>query len=64
MARWSGAKRREAERAAGLLIAGRGEGDSIWTDGTVVIHLRRRLTEAERLELPPGWMAVPAVDRG
>jgi len=46
------------------LLRGRGEGDNIWTEGERVLHLRRPLSAAELDLLPPGWMAIPAVDRG
>lgn len=64
VAAWPAMKRRQVERSALDLLAGRGEGPDIWTDGEVVLHLRRRLTAAERDLLPPGWMAIPAVDLG
>lgn len=46
------------------LIRHRGEEQNIWTEGERVLHLRRPLTTAEHALLPPGWMAIPAVDRG
>ena len=52
------------ERAPLALLAGRGEGEDIWTDGHHVLHLRRRLTATERELLPAGWMSIPPIDMG
>lgn len=61
---WEPARMAGARQAAAALLQGVGEGPDIWTPGERVLHLRRRLTTAEHALLPPGWMAVPAIDRG
>lgn len=65
LAEWDERRRQRAREAAQALLAGRGERDGEgWTDGTIVLHLRRPLTAEEHALLPRGWMAIPAVDRG
>lgn len=63
-ASWPAKRRALADRVALDLLAGRGEGDDIWTVGASVLHLRRRLSASEIDLLPPGWMAIPAIDMG
>lgn len=64
VASWSASERQLIEQVGGALLRDRGEGRWFWTEGTRVLHLRRALTEAERAMLPPGWMDIPAIDRG
>ena len=61
---WTATRREQAQRVAVALLAGRGEGEDIWTDGHHVLHLRRRLTATERELLPAGWMSIPPIDMG
>lgn len=61
---WTGTQWLRSRETALSLLRGRGEGDNVWTEGERVLHLRRPLSAAERDLLPPGWMAIPAVDRG
>jgi len=65
LAEWSELREAKAHEAALALLAGLGERDGEgWKRGTLVLHLRRPLTGDEQSELPLGWMAIPAVDRG
>lgn len=60
-----GPKREAKARGRGLtLLAGVGTGPSLWSEGGVVIHLRRRLADEELARLEPAWLAIPAVDAG
>jgi hypothetical protein len=61
---WTEQQHRRARETATALLRGRGEGPDIWTEGERVLHLRRRLADVELGELPRGWLAVPAIDRG
>lgn len=64
VASWTASERRMVEQTATALLRDRGEGESYWTEGTIVLHLRRRLTAEEQALLPVGWMLIPACDRG
>ena len=64
LATWSEQQGRRARETASSLLRGLGAGPDIWTEGERVLHLRRRLADLELPLLPPGWLVVPAVDRG
>lgn len=65
LAEWDEARRAKAHDVALALLDGRGDrsGEG-WTEGAMVLHLRRPLTPEEQALTPPGWMALPAIDRG
>jgi len=56
--------RATAERSCLDLLAGRGEGPDIWTEGALVLHLRRRVSDLELAALPAWWVAIPPIDLG
>ena len=64
LARWSQSVRATAERCCKDLLVGRGEGPDIWTEGGLVLHLRRRVSDLELASLPAWWVAIPPVDIG
>lgn len=35
-----------------------------WHTDSVSVHIRRPMLQSEMFELPEGWLACPAVDRG
>jgi len=59
---WSA--RRTATQLGERLLAGVGDGAAARIDRSKrVIHVRRALTSAEVLLLPPGWDKLEAIDR-
>lgn len=44
------------------LLDGIGQGPTIEHIGESAVHWRRSLSDEEIALLPPGWMAIPAVD--
>lgn len=64
VATWCAKRRAQAEHVCIDLLAGRGTGDDIWTDGERVLHLRRRLSDEEIAALPAWWMAIKPIDMG
>ena len=64
LATWTEQQDRRARETAASLLRDRGAGPDIWTPGERVLHLRRRLSEAEIELLPRWWMSAPAIDMG
>lgn len=50
---------------ASELLDGVGDAPAgFWHTDSVSVHIRRPMVQSEMFELPDGWLACPATDRG
>lgn len=63
VARWT-AEQRAAVRALAVSTLHGVGADDIWHEGDRVVHLRRRMTDAEQALLDAEWRALDAEDMG